>query len=198
MWKGGYCIHGGRATRLFDFTWNFAYCDASNGYLTRWFMTQRVSLEVLQIADPCTSSWAEMQGDGRARFCGHCKKSVHDLSAMTRSEAERLVCESAGSLCVRFKRDELGSVVTLDYMPFVKSGWRRWWPLSMAATVAVAFAGLIFARPKASPPVVTMGLPAMTPCTKPTSGPTTQMLLGKISFEKADFAEVLPSTLPTK
>ena len=50
-----------------------------------------VPLEKLRIANPCPARWEEMQGDERVRFCGTCKKSVYNLSALQRSEAEALV-----------------------------------------------------------------------------------------------------------
>lgn len=65
-----------------------------------------------------------MRGDERGRFCGHCQKSVHNLSAMTSDEAERLVCQAAGSLCVRYNVAADGKVLTLDYP--AATGRRRW------------------------------------------------------------------------
>jgi ankyrin repeat protein len=49
-----------------------------------------------------------MAGDEQVRFCEHCEKSVHDLSAMTRKRALRLVRASGGALCVRFHTDPHG------------------------------------------------------------------------------------------
>jgi hypothetical protein len=67
-----------------------------------------------------------MRGSDTARFCDHCQKQVYDLSAMTRSEAERIVCQNAGSLCARFSRAVDGQVLTLDYAarPPAKRRWR--------------------------------------------------------------------------
>ncbi len=55
-----------------------------------------------------------MVGTDRLRFCEHCNLSVHDVSAMTRAEAESLVRASKGRLCLRFHRDEEGRVRTAD------------------------------------------------------------------------------------
>lgn len=52
----------------------------------------RVPLEVLRVQTPCTEDWARMSGDARRRYCAGCGLHVHNLSAMTRGEAERLVC----------------------------------------------------------------------------------------------------------
>jgi hypothetical protein len=81
-------------------------------------MSQRRPLDVIQVANPCLAAWDEMAGDDKRRFCSQCNKFVHNLSAMPADEAERLVCESAGSLCARFARDPVnGRIITLDYAP---------------------------------------------------------------------------------
>lgn len=62
----------------------------------------------LTVNAPCTAEWDSMTGNEQVRFCTHCDKSVHNLSAMTRKEALRLVRDSAGGLCVRFHSDPRG------------------------------------------------------------------------------------------
>jgi hypothetical protein len=85
-------------------------------------MSQRRALDVIQVNKPCPADWNQMDGDDTRRFCAHCQKFVHNLSAMPTDQAERLVCENAGNLCVRFAREESsGRVVTLDYAPRVIS-----------------------------------------------------------------------------
>lgn len=74
----------------------------------------RINLDVIDIPNPCSVPWAEMTGDDRVRFCGKCRKSVYHLSHMTREEAERLVAEREGEVCVQFYRRADGSVVTRD------------------------------------------------------------------------------------
>ena len=49
------------------------------------------SLEVIQVATPCTQSWEAMQGDDRVRHCDACDLNVYNLSEMSRGEAEQLV-----------------------------------------------------------------------------------------------------------
>jgi hypothetical protein len=67
-----------------------------------------------------------MTGDDRRRFCAHCQKYVHNLTAMPQDEADRLVCQSAGDLCVRFARDpRTEQVITLDYQPRTNNSRRR-------------------------------------------------------------------------
>jgi hypothetical protein len=55
-----------------------------------------------------------MEGDDRVRFCGECRLSVYNLSAMGRAEAEHLVREREGRLCVRFFRRDDGTMLTQD------------------------------------------------------------------------------------
>ena len=98
------------------------------------------SLDVIQVAEPCHESWEKMAGDERMRFCGGCRKHVYNLSAMSRPDAERLVCDSAGPLCVRFARADDGVVQTLEYRAPTKRprGWRFWTVVSTAAAALVA------------------------------------------------------------
>ncbi|BCM92004.1 hypothetical protein IAD21_03883 [Abditibacteriota bacterium] len=73
-----------------------------------------ISLESLEIAQPCRANWNTMTGDERARFCQSCKKNVYNLSEMTRDEAMRLIQEKEGHVCVRLHRRADGTVLTSD------------------------------------------------------------------------------------
>jgi hypothetical protein len=57
-----------------------------------------------------------MTGDDREKFCAHCQKNVHDVSAMTRAEASALLA-AGNPICVRFYRDADGNVATSDSTP---------------------------------------------------------------------------------
>ncbi len=123
-------------------------------------------LEDVRIAAPCHASWDAMKGDDQVRFCGSCQKNVYDLSAMTRQEAERLVTEREGSMCVRFYQRADGTVLTSDCRVGVRR--RRARRLVAAAAVggglvAAAFAG---ARSRA----VTMGDMGPAPTPQDTAG----------------------------
>jgi hypothetical protein len=72
------------------------------------------SLEDMRVASPCNASWEDMKGDDRVRFCGKCEKNVFNLSAMPREEAEALLADRAGNLCVRFYKRADGTVLTED------------------------------------------------------------------------------------
>jgi hypothetical protein len=69
-------------------------------------------LDEVRVAAPCPAAWEKMVGDERVRFCGECQLHVYNLSGMTRREAEALVTNTEGRLCVRFYRRADGSVLT--------------------------------------------------------------------------------------
>jgi hypothetical protein len=71
-------------------------------------MAPRHFLNNLIIPKPCTADWNSMVGNDQVRFCGHCSHQVHNLSALTRNQAERLVAQSNGRLCVRYHQDPAG------------------------------------------------------------------------------------------
>ncbi len=78
-------------------------------------------LNNIKIASPCSVDWNEMYGDNRKRFCGDCKLHVYNLSGMTKDEAERLITNAAGRLCVRYFKRADGTVITED----CPVGWAR-------------------------------------------------------------------------
>ena len=71
-------------------------------------------LDHVQVAAPCKADWNQMIGSERMRFCGQCSLNVYNLSSMTRSEAESLIAQNEGRLCVRFYRRHDGSIITKD------------------------------------------------------------------------------------
>lgn len=119
--------------------------------------TQR-SLDVIQVETPCTADWESMRGGDRVRFCDHCQKNVHNLSAMTEDEATRLVCEQAGELCVRYSRDAKGRTATLDYQPTPKRrmAWPLWAFVGAAAAVCAWVVGVVGHGP--GRPTAVMGM----------------------------------------
>lgn len=78
---------------------------------------QRARLPVLpniRVATPCRADWNEMTGDERVRACGSCNKNVYNLSSMTRDEAEALIVEKEGRLCVRYFQRSDGTILLKD------------------------------------------------------------------------------------
>jgi hypothetical protein len=55
-----------------------------------------------------------MQGDDRVRFCAECRLNVFNVAGMTRPEAEQLVGQHEGRLCVRLIKRADGTVLTQD------------------------------------------------------------------------------------
>ena len=98
---------------------------------------QRIELDVINIASPCSADWNQMQGTGRVRFCGECQLRVYNLSEMHRSEAEDLLIQHEGRLCVRFYRRSDGTLLTRD-CPVGLSAARRRVGRMIAATAALA------------------------------------------------------------
>ena len=98
-----------------------------------------ISLDDIRIASPCKSDWNRMYGDERRRFCAECKLNVYNLSGMTRDEAEQLVMNSEGRLCVRFYRRKDGTILTQD----CPVGWRA--IKHRASRVGVAMSSAVFA-----------------------------------------------------
>jgi hypothetical protein len=71
-------------------------------------------LSRVKIASPCTADWESMVGDARRRFCSQCELNVYNLSQMTKREAEELLNQTEGRLCVRFYRRADGTILTQD------------------------------------------------------------------------------------
>ncbi|HWN11395.1 MAG TPA: ankyrin repeat domain-containing protein [Pyrinomonadaceae bacterium] len=71
-------------------------------------MASKLFLKNLSIPSPCEADWNSMKGNDQVRFCEHCELSVHNLSKMTRHQAERLVSRANGRLCVQFVSGENG------------------------------------------------------------------------------------------
>lgn len=117
-------------------------------------------LNNIKIASPCSADWGQMYGDNRKRFCGDCSRHVYNLSGMSRSEAETLVTNAEGRLCVRFYRRPDGSIITND-CPIGHAKIKQ--RVQIYATAAVSllialFTGVLFVR-LLSPGSTTYGIP---------------------------------------
>ena len=66
----------------------------------------------IEIPEPCHADWDAMRPEERGRFCFDCRKTVHDLSAMTEREAEifleRTECED---VCISYQHEADGTLV---------------------------------------------------------------------------------------
>jgi hypothetical protein len=94
------------------------------------------SLDVIQVASPCPALWDEMEGDGLARHCAECDKNVYNISGMSREDAESLIQEKEGRLCVRFFQRADGTILTKDCPVGIRAFRRR--VMKFVASIAAA------------------------------------------------------------
>jgi hypothetical protein len=100
-------------------------------------------LDQVRVASPCHARWEEMVGDAAVRFCASCQKSVYNLSAMSREQAEALLqARVGGELCVRFYQRADGSVMTDDCPVGVKRKRRRKAALAIGGAGAMAYGAM--------------------------------------------------------
>lgn len=123
-------------------------------------------LNNLKVASPCSQDWNAMIGSERKRYCGECKLNVYNLSGMTRTEAENLITNAEGRLCVRFYQRADGSVLTED----CPVGWAkvkqrtRAYMTALASLIFAFFGalGLVAAFKKTSEPTIMGAIPVST------------------------------------
>jgi hypothetical protein len=95
-----------------------------------------------------------MAGTDRVRFCQHCRKSVYNLSAMSRDEAEAFVWQRDGRSCIQFYRRADGTMLTDDCpvgLRLLRRTARRSWALlagSLVAVVGLFIGGVGFSAAK--------------------------------------------------
>jgi hypothetical protein len=96
-----------------------------------------------------------MEGGDRVRFCKECRLNVYNLSEMSRQEAEWLVRNREGRLCVRFFRRRDGTLLTRDCPVGFRARVRRYLAMAAAAVAAgisVLFYGNRVEHPRAPSP----------------------------------------------
>lgn len=98
-------------------------------------------LDGIRVASPCTADWNQMTGDDRTRHCDECKKNVYNLSDMTREEAEALLIERNGDLCVRYHQRHDGTILLADCTVGVQHRRRRRWIAAGAVTILAGSVG---------------------------------------------------------
>ncbi len=136
-------------------------------------------LNNIKIASPCPADWNEMYGDNRKRFCSDCKLNVYNLSGMTRDEAEVLVTNAEGRLCVRYYQRADGSVITAD----CPVGWAKVkqrtkvYATAVASMLVALFGGLLFVSMFSKGKGVTIGKLLI-----PFTTPTPQMTMGAVAI----------------
>ncbi|MBP9664636.1 MAG: hypothetical protein KBD94_08440 [Pyrinomonadaceae bacterium] len=135
-------------------------------------------LKNINIASPCSADWDEMYGDNRKRFCGACKLNVYNLSGMTTNEAEVLITNAEGRLCVRFYRRADGSIITAD----CPVGWAkikqrtRLHATAIASLLMALFTGMLFVS------LFSKGKATIGDLRFPFPTPTPERLMGAIAM----------------
>lgn len=110
-----------------------------------------IPLENIRVATPCRADWNRMEGDDRVRFCQSCAKNVFNLSAMSKAEAEKLIAEKEGHLCVRYYQRADGTVLT-DNCPVGLRAVRRPFKWLVAGFAALMASGAGLMAKEASTP----------------------------------------------
>lgn len=131
-------------------------------------------LNDLKIASPCSADWNEMFGNERKRFCGDCKLNVFNLSGMTSYDAENLLRNSEGRMCVRYFTRSDGTIITAD----CPVGWAKVRQrLTTSATAAFSLvvsimSGLFFVPLFSKPSLISkrINIPFVTPTPMPLMG----------------------------
>ena len=149
-------------------------------------------LDQLRIASPCNADWSAMRGDERSRHCEQCEMSVFHLSSMRRKEAEQLLSEQAGRLCVRVTLDAEGMVKTADPPAVRRRGWfaraASWLTLLVGGSLGVACndskALRIVDPPETQPsdPVETMGEAVLMGDVEVMGSPMPLPLMGEVTL----------------
>ena len=103
--------------------------------------------EFVELNCPHLENAPQFSDADRAKLCGVCDKVVHNLSALTRPQADALLAEGADH-CVTYRSDATGEAV------FQPTGLRR------------------YLRPLASAAAVLIGIFASTGCTDDPEPPT--------------------------
>ncbi len=120
-----------------------------------------ITVDELRVASPCTSAeWADAKGDDLARLCKTCDKKVHNLSLMTLDEANDLIREKEGKLCISLYHGFNGKVLTAD-SPVALRALRRKYLKARAKTLGFALAIWGFISGSMSSCTTTSGLPAI-------------------------------------
>lgn len=98
-------------------------------------MKKTKSLNVLneiKIDFPCDKKWESMSGGSAVRYCNSCEHSVNNLTALTKSQARKLLESAQGKrICVHFEKNRDGSVR-------YKAG-----PFAMALSLVLSLIGFV-------------------------------------------------------
>jgi hypothetical protein len=98
-----------------------------------------ITPDELQVATPCQSAVWDTSDDNRARLCTTCNKNVYNVSLMTLAEADGLIREKKGNLCISLYKSFRGKTLTAD-APKGFRFLRKKYLIARAKTIAFALA----------------------------------------------------------
>lgn len=113
---------------------------------------QAGNLDRVTIPIRCHADWDLMAGDDRVRYCKGCEKSVYNLSALTRRQAEALVMEHGGKLCARIYQRPDGSILTQNCPEGIRGLTAKITQRASAVLSAMLSVGTLAAQSQATPP----------------------------------------------
>jgi hypothetical protein len=88
-------------------------------------VSQKISIDRMRIASPCTVGWDRMNGNDQVRFCHQCNLNVYNISEMTGAQVASLIANTEGRICARLYRRADGTVLTSDCPVGLKALRRR-------------------------------------------------------------------------
>jgi hypothetical protein len=142
-------------------------------------MAPKHFLNNVTIPSPCNADWNQMIGNDQVRFCEHCKLDVHNLSQMTRNQAERLVARANGRLCARYHYDPAGRPITLPVSQKLHRLGRRVSRIAAGAFTATLSVSSAVAQQSVSSQSVSLNPSTATQTTTP--GSLNSSIVGTIS-----------------
>jgi hypothetical protein len=138
----------------------------------------------IRVATPCPADWNAMTGDERTRACGACNKNVYNLSTLTREEAEALILEKEGRLCVRYFQRKDGTILLKDCSIGITQKRKR---RVLAVGIAALLGGGVFAAFKLTRPAPGTGNSAFD---LPASLEDVAMPMTQMTTELNEYSEV--------
>ena len=88
----------------------------------------------IHIPKPCHENWNEMSPNQQGAFCRACQKTVIDFSAKTENEIYDIFTGTKGSICGRFREDQVDTPITKSEVSSSFFNWK-----ALAASLAVLF-----------------------------------------------------------
>jgi len=146
----------------------------------------------LRVTRPCSRRWDDLVGDEVRRYCGDCRKFVHNLDAL--SPAEIAALRRAGGFCGTYLTDASGSFAGSRSLPMAG----RISSAAAAAILASVMAGCSGGEsPPPKEPAATENSPGSAPAGPPAGTPSTAQPEGQPAVSAERREEIPPEVLET-